>query len=164
MSEKSLKSTSATSSERSNGDDGDIDLDLIVDAVRVRTEQNELTLRQISESLPDTETIMARVGHSWWHLYYAAEGGNWGLADYYLRRVGKLDNLVKLLRPKHKERMERFQATVIPAVEAAVAAHDFKAFKKAYDAATDMAKVGAAEDAATRRSASRSNTGTEVTA
>jgi hypothetical protein len=107
--------------------------------MKVRTDANELTLRQISEALPDTETIMTRVGHSWWHLYYAAKGGNWGLADYYFRRVGKLDEMVKTLRPKHKERMERFQRTVIPAVKAAIEAKDFAAFEKAYHAATDMA-------------------------
>lgn len=146
MSEQSSVGTSrrvrAGDGVRADADgDSEIDIDLIAEAVRVRTEQNELTLRQISESLPDTETIMARVGHSWWHLYYAAKGGNWPLADYYFRRVGKLDNLVKVLRPKHKERMERFQATVIPPLKAAIEAKDFAAFQKSYDDATAMANV-----------------------
>lgn len=106
---------------------------------RIKTEENELTLQEMSEALPDTPAIMEKVGHSWWHLIYAARGGNWGLAGYYLRRVDKLDNTLKVLRPKHRERLERFQAEAIPAVTAAVEAEDLEALEHAYTAATDMA-------------------------
>jgi hypothetical protein len=106
---------------------------------RIKTEENELTLQEMSEALPDTPAIMEKVGHSWWHLIYAARGGNWGLAGYYLRRVNKLDNTLKVLRPKHRERLERFQAEAIPAVTAAVEAEDLEALEQAYTAATDMA-------------------------
>jgi hypothetical protein len=109
------------------------------DDTRIKTEENELTLREMSEALPDTPAIMEKVGHSWWHLIYAARGGNWGLAGYYLRRVDKLDNALKTLRPKHRERLERFQAEAIPAVTAAVEAEDIAALEAAYAAATDMA-------------------------
>jgi hypothetical protein len=109
------------------------------DDVRIKTEENELSLREISEALPDTPTIMKRVGESWWCLIYAARGGNWGLAGYYLRRVGKLENTLKVLRPKHRERLERFQRTALPAVSEAVAAEDLAGLEAAYAAATDLA-------------------------
>lgn len=107
--------------------------------ITVRTKDNELTLAEMSETLPDSSTIMTRVGECWWKLYYAAQGGNWGLADYYMRRVTKLDNQLKLLRPKHKERLERFQAEVVPEVTESIAAEDLPRFERAYAAATDMA-------------------------
>jgi hypothetical protein len=109
------------------------------DEIRVSTDENEITLRQMSEALPDTSTIMNRVGDSWWHLIYAARGGNWGLAEYYLKRTSKLENTLKVLRPKHRERLERFQATALPAVVAAVEAQNLEALERAYAAATDMA-------------------------
>lgn len=109
------------------------------DVVRVSTDENEITLREMSEALPDTSTIMTRVGECWWHLIYAARGGNWDLADYYLRRTTKLENTLKVLRPKHRERLERFQATALPAVVAAVDARDITALERAYAAATEMA-------------------------
>jgi hypothetical protein len=109
------------------------------DMMRVGTEDNELTLREMSEALPDTATMMARVGESWWRLIYAARGGNWGLAGYYLKRTAKLENTLKVLRPKHRERLERFQATALPAVVAAVEAQDLPALEEAYAAATEMA-------------------------
>jgi hypothetical protein len=109
------------------------------DDIRIKTEENELSLREISEALPDTPTIMKRVGESWWYLIYAARGGNWGLAGYYLRRVNKLENALKVLRPKHRERLERFQNTALPAVIEAVAAEDIAQLEAAYAAATELA-------------------------
>jgi hypothetical protein len=68
-----------------------------------------------------------------------ARGGNWGPAGYYPRRVGKLENTLKVLRPKHRERLERFQSTAPPAVIEAVAAEDLAGLEAAYAAATDLA-------------------------
>jgi hypothetical protein len=109
------------------------------DETRVKTEENELTLTEMSEALPDTPAIMEKVGHCWYHLIYAARGGNWDLAGYYLRRVVKLENTLKVIRPKHRERLERFQDEVVPAVTAAVDAQDLDRLEVAYAAATDMA-------------------------
>jgi hypothetical protein len=109
------------------------------DETRVKTEENELTLAEMSEALPDTPAIMEKVGHSWYHLIYAARGGNWDLAGYYLRRVVKLENTLKVLRPKHRERLERFQDEVVPAVVEAVEDRDLERLEVAYAAATDMA-------------------------
>jgi hypothetical protein len=109
------------------------------DVISVSTEENEMTLREISEALPDTSTMMARIGDSWWRLIYAARGGNWDLAGYYLRRATKLENTLKVLRPKHRERLERFQAAALPPVVAAVEARDLAGLEQAYAAATEMA-------------------------
>jgi hypothetical protein len=109
--------------------------------ITVSTDDNELTLRQMSETLPDTATIMTRVGECWWHLIYAARGGNWDLAGYYLRRVVKLENMLITLRPKHAERMARFQADAVPPVIAALEERDLSALEAAYAAATEMANL-----------------------
>ena len=49
-----------------------------MDETKIATDENELTLREMSEALPDTPAVMEKVGHCWWHLIYAARGGNWG--------------------------------------------------------------------------------------
>ena len=110
-----------------------------VNDATVITGDAEMTLRDIAESLPSTATIMARVGESWWRLIYAARGGNWPLAAYHLKQVGKLEEILKVVRPKHKERLERFQANALPAVSAALEARDLGDLEQAYAAATDMA-------------------------
>jgi hypothetical protein len=109
------------------------------DELRVITEDNELSLEEMSQALPDTSTIMTRVGESWWHMIYAARGGNWPLAAYYLKRVRKLEGTLSILRPKHAERLQRFRETVIPEVIAALEAEDLPRFERAFTAATDMA-------------------------
>jgi hypothetical protein len=105
----------------------------------VKTDDNELSLEEMSAALPDTPAIMEKVGYCWWSLIYAARGGNWGLAEYYLKRVRKLENTLKVLRPKHFERLERFQARALPDVFAAVEAQDLDRLEAAYTAATEMA-------------------------
>lgn len=109
------------------------------DEIRVKTEENELTLEEMSSALPDTPAVMEKVGHSWWHLIYACRGGNWGLAEYYLNRLYKLENMLKVLRPKHRERLGRFQAQALPAVIAAIESQDLERLEEAYASATDMA-------------------------
>jgi hypothetical protein len=109
------------------------------DEIRVKTEENELSLEEMSAALPDTPAVMEKVGHSWWHLIYAARGGNWGLAEYYVKRVTKLENILKGLRPKHRERLERFQAEALPDVRSAIDAQDLDKLESAYAAATDLA-------------------------
>ena len=109
------------------------------DEIRVATEDNELSLAEMSAALPDTPAIMEKVGLSWWSMIFAARGGNWGLAEYYLKRVRKLENTLKVLRPKHRERLERFQEQALPAVSAAVDTRNLDALETAYAAATDLA-------------------------
>ena len=110
-----------------------------MDETKIATEENELTLRQMSEALPDTPAVMEKVGHCWWHFIYAARGGNWGLAGYYLRRVDKLSSALRILRPKHSERLWRFQTQALPAVVEAVEAQDLDALEAAFAEATDTA-------------------------
>jgi hypothetical protein len=110
-----------------------------VDEMKIATKENELTVREMSEALPDTPAIMEKVGHCWWHLIYSARGGNWGLAGYYARRVDKLGSTLGVLRPKHAERLLRFQTEALPDVLGAIEAEDLAALETAYAAATDTA-------------------------
>jgi hypothetical protein len=110
-----------------------------VDEPTVRTKDNELTLEQMSEALPDTPAVMEKVGHSWWHLVYAARGGNWGLAQYYFDRVAKLSRQLAILRPKHGERLERFQSEALQYVGKAIADRNLERLEEAYATATELA-------------------------
>jgi hypothetical protein len=110
-----------------------------MDDMRVTTDDNELTLREMSEALPDTPAVMEKVGHCWWHLIYAARGGNWGLAQYYVDRVAKLSRKLATLRPKHKERLEIFRDDALRFVIAAIQDRNLAKLEEAYATATDLA-------------------------
>ena len=105
------------------------------------TDKPDLDHKQVASLMPDTEIIMQHIGDCWWKLIYAARGGNWPLADYYLRRVKHHEENVITVSPKHTERMRRFQKEALPPVIEAIFANDLPALERAYTAATDMANV-----------------------
>src|ERR1700716_2909344 len=79
------------------------------DAKRGGAARDELTLREIAELLPGTGEIMASVGECWWKCAYAARGGNWQLAAYFVRRVRGLQRKLARLRPKYAEDLLLFE-------------------------------------------------------
>jgi hypothetical protein len=104
-----------------------------------KAEESGVTQEMISASMPDTSAVMEKVSYCWWHLIYAARGGNWGLARHYTARVRKLMDMVKVFSPQHAERADTFLQMSLPAVVAATNNEDLDRLEEAYDAATDVA-------------------------
>ena len=109
------------------------------DAKGVSTRHSELTLEEIAELLPGTGEIMASVGECWWKCAYAARGGNWPLAAYFVRRVRSLQRKLAVVRPKYAGDLAAFEDEHIDPALAACDAADQKAFDRAFAAATDKA-------------------------
>lgn len=107
----------------------------------VRTKHAELSLEQLAELLPGTGEVMQSVALCWWKCAYAARGGNWPLAAYFARRVRGLQRDLAVLRPKHRDRLETFEAGVLGGVFRAIEARDAGAFERAFSAATDLANA-----------------------
>lgn len=101
--------------------------------------RGELTLREIAELLPGTGEIMASVGECWWKCAYAARGGNWQLAAYFVRRVRGLQRKLAVIRPKYSGDLAAFEEQHLAPALAACDAGDRRAFDRAFDAATDRA-------------------------
>jgi hypothetical protein len=100
---------------------------------------DELPPEHIAAGLPGTADLMVLVGNAWWRCAYAARGGNWPLAAFYTRRVRALQRRLAIIRPKYKERLERYEADMLAPVFKAIEAQDRAAFDRAYAAATDDA-------------------------
>ncbi len=109
------------------------------DAKAASTEHAELTLEEIAELLPGTGEIMASVGTCWWKCAYAARGGNWELAAYFVRRVRSLQRKLAVVRPKYSGDLAAFEEQHIAPALAACDGHDRRAFDRAFAAATDKA-------------------------
>ena len=109
------------------------------DAKTARTAHGELTLAEIAELLPGTGEIMASVGECWWKCAYAARGGNWQLAAYFVRRVRGLQRKLAVVRPKYSGDLAAFEEEHIAPALAACDAGDRRAFDRAFAAATDRA-------------------------
>jgi hypothetical protein len=101
--------------------------------------RTELTLDEIAELLPGTGEIMASVGECWWKCAYAARGGNWPLAAYFVRRVRSLQRKLAVVRPKYSGDLAAFEEQHIAPALAACDAADLPAFDRAFAVATDKA-------------------------
>jgi hypothetical protein len=101
--------------------------------------RGELTLEEIAELLPGTGEIMASVGDCWWKCAYAARGGNWQLAAYFVRRVRSLQRKLAVVRPKYSGDLAAFEEQHIAPALAACDAGDGRAFERVFAGATDKA-------------------------
>ncbi|MGH7297164.1 MAG: hypothetical protein ACRELB_19655 [Polyangiaceae bacterium] len=106
-----------------------------------KSRHGELTIDQLVEIQPGLGRIMPEVSDAWWTAYYAAKGGNFPLARYYVKKVSTLLALCVVTRPKYKKWMDRFEKEALAPCMAAVAARDFTAFERAFGEATDLANV-----------------------
>jgi hypothetical protein len=109
------------------------------DAKRGSAARDELTVQELAELLPGTGEIMASVGECWWKCAYAARGGNWQLAAYFVRRVRSLQRKLAVVRPKYSGDLAAFEEQHLGPALAACDAADRLAFDRAFAAATDKA-------------------------
>jgi hypothetical protein len=109
------------------------------DAKRGSVTRGELSLDEVAELLPGTGEIMASVGQCWWKCAYAARGGNWQLAAYFVRRVRSLQRKLAVVRPKYAGDLAAFEEQHVAAALAACDAGDREAFDRAFARATDRA-------------------------
>lgn len=104
-----------------------------------RSKHGELTLDQIAEMQPGLATLMREVSDRYWIAYYAAKGGNWGLAAYQLRALGKRLADGALTRPKHKGMLESYTKQIVEPLLQQCDAKDFPSFEKTYQAGIALA-------------------------
>jgi len=105
----------------------------------VRTKHAELSLEDIASALPGTGEVMASVSWCYAMCWHAANGGNWDLAAYYLRRTRSLLRGLAVTRPKYAEQVREYDTGVLERLYQALLAHDRPAFDALYGRAADQA-------------------------
>ena len=88
----------------------------------------------IMGALPKFAVPMREVGDRFQNMYFAAEGGNWGLASYMSKYMDKAMNPAKVTKPKEYPDWASFYKDDFAAVNKAIADEDITAFKKEYAA------------------------------
>lgn len=88
----------------------------------------------IKGALPKFAIPMREVGDRFQDMYFAAKGGNWGLAAYMSRYMDKSMNPAKITKPKEYADWESFYNVDFAKVNKAIADQNLKAFKKEYNA------------------------------
>lgn len=88
----------------------------------------------IMGALPKFAVPMREVGDRFQNMYFAAEGGNWGLAMYMSRYMHKAMNPAKVTKPNAYPDWASFYKDDFAAINKAIAAEDIVTFKKEYNA------------------------------
>jgi hypothetical protein len=82
---------------------------------------------------PGLGTVMIEYGNRYTNLFYAAKGGNWGLAAYMLKELREIQEVGETTRPTRAEALKVFEQAFLDPLDDAIQAKDFKDFKKIFD-------------------------------
>ena len=96
-------------------------------------ESDQKQIDEIKGALPKFAIPMREVGDRFQNMYFAAQGGNWGLAFYMSKYMNGAMNLAKVTKPKEYEDWKSFYETTFAPVNKAIMAQDIKAFTKEYN-------------------------------
>jgi hypothetical protein len=99
----------------------------------VNNGKRELTLDELALMQPGMDRLMAEVGPRAHRLFYAAEAGNWRLADYFFRSLVKQLRLCATSRPKYDADMTAYLDEDCAPVRDAIRQRDAAAFASAYE-------------------------------
>lgn len=84
--------------------------------------------------VPKFAIPMREVGDRFQNMYFAAKGGNWGLAAYMSKYMNGAMTPASLTKPTEYQVWKSFYADTFAGVNKAIAAQDLKAFEKEYEA------------------------------
>ena len=103
----------------------------------IATKHNaNLTLGQIAEIQAGLGTLMIEFGHRFYVAYYAAQAGNWGLADYEIHELIEAQEVAEATRPKYTEELKAFEHGVLAKLQKTIKAKDWKQFEVKYEETT----------------------------
>jgi hypothetical protein len=95
----------------------------------------EADLNDVIGVLPKFAIPMREVGDRFQNMYFAAQGGNWGLAYYMAKYMNGAMNPAQITKPTEYPLWKGFYEETFAPVNKAIVAKDFPAFDKAYGAA-----------------------------
>ena len=101
--------------------------------------KRELTIDELALMQPGMDRLMAEVGPRMHRLYYAAQAGNWRLAEYFFKSVVKQLKLCGTSRPKYVPQIEAYLAEDTDPVKRAIKDRDKDKFDAAYHQMVDRA-------------------------
>jgi hypothetical protein len=89
-------------------------------------------LNDVISVLPKFAIPMREVGDRYQNMYFAAKGGNWGLAFYMSKYMNGAMNPARITKPDEYGMWKSFYEESFAPVNKAIVAKDFAAFDKAY--------------------------------
>jgi hypothetical protein len=95
----------------------------------------EEQLKTLAELQPGLGTVMIEYSRRFSTMYYAAKGGNWGMADYQLKEMREAQEVGEHTRPARAPMLKDFESTHLEKLAAAIKAKNLGKFKTAFKGA-----------------------------
>ena len=95
----------------------------------------EEQIKKLAEIQPGLGTIMMEYSFRFGTLYYAAQGGNWKLADYQLKEMTEIQEVAENTRPGRAQALKMFEEKSLGPIGEAIKQQNLKAFNVAFQAA-----------------------------
>jgi len=81
---------------------------------------------------PGLGTVMTDYGNRFVDVFYAAKGGNWGLAQYQLNEMREIQEVGEATRPNHAEELKGFEEAFLDPLAQAILKKDRSKFNGLY--------------------------------
>ena len=86
-------------------------------------------IRKLSDLQPGLGTIMIEYSRRFGAAYYAAKGGNWGMAQYQLKEMPEIQEVGEATRPQFGAMLKAFESSYLTKLMAAAKAKNWKEYK-----------------------------------
>ncbi len=94
----------------------------------------EEQLKTLADIQPGLGTVMIEYSNRYTDTYYAAKGGNWGLAAYMIKEALEIQEVGEATRPARAGALKAFETAYVEPLNAAIEAKDFQKFEAAFKA------------------------------
>lgn len=81
---------------------------------------------------PGLGTVMMEYSSRYTNIYYAAKGGNWGLAGYQLKEAREIQEVGETTRPAHASALKAFEQAYLDPLDKTIEAKDFGKFEASF--------------------------------
>lgn len=81
---------------------------------------------------PGLGVVMHEMGFRFAGIYWAAKGGNWGLAQYQLKELGEAQEVAEITRPHRADMLKAFEGSYLVPLRKTIAEKDMAGFSKRF--------------------------------
>lgn len=84
---------------------------------------------------PGLGSVMIEYGNRFTDVYFAAHGGNWGLAQYQVKEMPEIQEVGEITRPQKAPMLKAFEQTYLLPLAKVIEKKDLTAFDQAFNSA-----------------------------
>lgn len=89
----------------------------------------------LSSIQPGLGVVMREFGDRFANIYWAANGGNWGLAQYQLKELRESQEVAEITRPQRAGMLKAFESTYLLPLDQAILSKNTKTFNEKFSEA-----------------------------